>query len=1047
MPLKIRPNAIEQDQGEFIFPGIRVTEDIVLVSGSGFGDFNLLDPQGILRIANDAIIETISPSSGLATDMTLRAAELNLIGGGNTFIELTSNNLKLHTFRNFFGPPAIDLIVDSEGADNAFRIQGTGGFAAFNAVPIESQRLSIDGNLGISELGSDPDTPPSGWGNIFARSDGHVYWKNDSGTVFILTSGTAGPAGESLWGQTGTTIYYNDGRVGVGTSTPTGVFHAAGSLGSWHIDDDGSALFGNRAGINYFGAIDPAGTLFFTAGGDFGTPSMYMTTGFIGIGASYGGVGDGSAHLGLMSRPSPQSLTNDMTGLVMGNLGGSEMLAWHQYLDYQSGGAWNADFYIRGLNTHWEESSDSWVQDNAAHASVRTQLWSRQDGEQGGWDSIFSVAGSTAEKYFLSAIMDANLRGRVAVGDVSFRAHDLLYAALTVIDDQDYSAVGGYGALAALRVQTSGSAPGMAAIQMGKYSETTWFGSFNTNISFDGQSGTWGRVKQEYGGVIFQNEHREAHTRNALWIYGHDDAFYQFHEYHLHSGTAGQHTIKFNPLAGDIDFSVYDDTDVALFVRGSDGYVGIMQNVPLAPVHQMHDASGSSSVDEILRREVEYSGGTVANGHGMRESYYFENATGSSVLGMYEEHFLEDVSVDDEDAASKTYLKYGGVDRLTMELGPGGGSKFYRYAPGGASPQASAVFTTDKSEGVILDGFGPKMAFRVADNTGSYHWCGGLSYGFDFTNQRSEAQLIIKSGVADKWATTQVLAADHAALTINPSSHDRDFIVNDDNGEAFRVDGAAGNTILPEDKYLQFGDFTTGSAAWPTKPSGGDWLMFGQDVPIGNGLIPYIRHAGAGPWGYPQSIISRDLGDFRTTSSWHLFGPAYYIAGMRDSTGLTAGAPAIDRYWSVPFVVNQRFVVTSIGFYVTGVGGAGSVARVGIYDSTEESDLRPRRLILDGGEKATNGVGTKVTTGLSVELIPGRVYWATYLCGVGAPTIKALNASSVFPIYGFTTIASANVGVGINMTQSYGALIANHPTSGGVMDNVDTIPAIYMSFN
>ncbi len=43
--------------------------------------------------------------------------------------------------------------------------------------------------LGLRELAADPATPSSGYGRVFARDDGRLYWLDDSGNSWDLISG------------------------------------------------------------------------------------------------------------------------------------------------------------------------------------------------------------------------------------------------------------------------------------------------------------------------------------------------------------------------------------------------------------------------------------------------------------------------------------------------------------------------------------------------------------------------------------------------------------------------------------------------------------------------------------------------------------------------------------------------------------------------------------------------------------------------------------------------------------------------------------------
>ena len=270
------------------------------------------------------------------------------------------------------------------------------------------------------------------------------------------------------------------------------------------------------------------------------------------------------------------------------------------------------------------------------------------------------------------------------------------------------------------------------------------------------------------------------------------------------------------------------------------------------------------------------------------------------------------------------------------------------------------------------------------------------------------------------------------------------FMIGLNNAEEFRITPGAG-PVLPDNRYLQLGQFITGSAAWPSEPAAGDWIMFGQDLPAGDGLIPYVRHDGTGPWGYPQPIISRTPGDFRVTDSHHLFGVEELIAGQINATAITTGAPAINQIHAVPMIFNQRFLVTSLGFYVTTGGSAGSKARVGIYDNNGDANAYPRRLIYDGGEKATTTTGYKSTSSISIELEPGMLYWFAYFPGTAAPTIRCLPPGGVFPIGGSNYAGAVNR-VGYIQSLTYAALPASFSPNTS-LDTGSPIPAIYMTIN
>jgi hypothetical protein len=78
------------------------------------------------------------------------------------------------------------------GADKAIQFNEDGAFGGdgYNLFwDYDSQILGIDGYIQISEFGS-AGTPPSGFGNIYSKTDGYLYFKNDAGAEFDLVRGT-----------------------------------------------------------------------------------------------------------------------------------------------------------------------------------------------------------------------------------------------------------------------------------------------------------------------------------------------------------------------------------------------------------------------------------------------------------------------------------------------------------------------------------------------------------------------------------------------------------------------------------------------------------------------------------------------------------------------------------------------------------------------------------------------------------------------------------------------------------------------------------------
>jgi len=173
---------------------------------------------------------------------------------------------------------------------------------------------------------------------------------------------------------------------------------------------------------------------------------------------------------------------------------------------------------------------------------------------------------------------------------------------------------------------------------------------------------------------------------------------------------------------------------------------------------------------------------------------------------------------------------------------------------------------------------------------------------------------------------------------------------------------------------------------------------------------------------------------FRTPADL-LPSDAYYIAGVltAPSSGLSSGSPTINSLVAVDFVVPVRMRVDRIGFSVIGAGGAGSVARCGIYTNTAGTNY-PGTLVVDGGEFVTTSTGFKVAT-IDTILEPG-LYWFVYLAGTAAPTVKCASTNDGSALFFGWSSNLTNRQHGWVVTQTYGALPTSFPAGGVVNSGV-----------
>lgn len=104
-------------------------------------------------------------------------------------------------------------------------------------------------------------------------------------------------------------------------------------------------------------------------------------------------------------------------------------------------------------------------------------------------------------------------------------------------------------------------------------------------------------------------------------------------------------------------------------------------------------------------------------------------------------------------------------------------------------------------------------------------------------------------------------------------------------------------------------------------------------------------------------------------------------------------ALAIDVLRAVPVYIAKNGRINRLGFVITTAGGAGALARIGIYASDPNNSYYPTSLLVDGGSFDGTGTGVKNTV-VDVPVQAGQVIWLVYSAGVAAPTINSLTAKT-----------------------------------------------------
>lgn len=199
---------------------------------------------------------------------------------------------------------------------------------------------------------------------------------------------------------------------------------------------------------------------------------------------------------------------------------------------------------------------------------------------------------------------------------------------------------------------------------------------------------------------------------------------------------------------------------------------------------------------------------------------------------------------------------------------------------------------------------------------------------------------------------------------------------------------------------------------------------------------------------FPQGVVEAAGGggksvwtNMRDIEAGNYSQQIYHVASQLLAQGTGTAAITIDQIMAVPFFVGANDLnVDRMAFRVTAGGAAGSVARVGIYNSTSESNMRPSSLVVDAGEVDTTVIAVHIST-VSVVLSANTLYWFALLCGVASPTVKTLNEDSVhviayddtFPTEAWTSLGKA---------QAYGALPDPFTADSQLLSIASRLPVI-----
>jgi len=152
----------------------------------------------------------------------------------------------------------------------------------------------------------------------------------------------------------------------------------------------------------------------------------------------------------------------------------------------------------------------------------------------------------------------------------------------------------------------------------------------------------------------------------------------------------------------------------------------------------------------------------------------------------------------------------------------------------------------------------------------------------------------------------------------------------------------------------------------------------------------------------------------------------YYRAG--NSTGYSTRASNLNRMYSQIMCFPEEITIDRLAIYVSVVGAAGSVVRMGLY--ADDGTLHPGQLIYDSGEINTTTTGLKTAAPPSpIVIAKATPFWTCFLCGVAAPKPKTSDYSCLSTLGTGNTVGGWSFN-GFYVNQAYGALPATHPAAG-----------------
>jgi len=155
----------------------------------------------------------------------------------------------------------------------------------------------------------------------------------------------------------------------------------------------------------------------------------------------------------------------------------------------------------------------------------------------------------------------------------------------------------------------------------------------------------------------------------------------------------------------------------------------------------------------------------------------------------------------------------------------------------------------------------------------------------------------------------------------------------------------------------------------------------------------------------------------------------WYTGGSVTGQGQSPVLAEADTVHCLPFFAARGGSLSNLGVWLETVGSVGAKLRLAIYEASTETDLRPARLIVDGGElDAHTGAGAWLDVPINVTLDHLKLYWLCLVAkGVAAmPVVGAMTSVFYFNLLGFSA-TSFTPYFGFKVPLPFGAFPALFP--------------------